>query len=97
MTFEEAQKKVEENKHLIGKKFRGATIDDLLIVPTDAKLLGNVQRNYTETLEAQIAILPYINYDVDVLVICGKQHLRTTGTFPFITLSQLLSLSNEIS
>ena len=96
MTFDEAQKAIDDNKHLIGKKFRGAKIDEFLIVPTDKKLFEIVQRVYVDTLDAQKAILPYVNYDVEVLAICGKQHIRQNSVFPYTILSDLLRLSNEI-
>lgn len=96
MTFEEALKVVDDNKQLIGKRYCGAVIDEFLIVPTNPEQYKNYYNLYIQTLNAQASVVPFINCDLDILVVCDKKRITQEGTFMSLTLSNLLSRSNEI-
>lgn len=97
MTFKEALNLIDENKNLIGKKFRGATIDEFLVAPTDSVQRDQFSRLYIDSLNAQQSALPFINSDVDVLVVCDKHRIRQENFIATMTLFSLLSMTNEIS
>lgn len=77
MNFIEAMKVADANQHLIGKSWKGATIEEIIIVPTDPIQSEEFSRMYIQTLDAQQSIVPYMNSDVDVFVVCDKQQIRT--------------------
>ncbi len=79
MNFSEAKKIVDANQHLIGKQWKGAIIDEIIIAPTDFSLRDLFNRIYLQTLNAQQSIKPFINSDVDVVVICNKKAIDDKG------------------
>ena len=97
MTFEEALKVVNDNKQLIGKRFCGAIIDEFLIAPTDSEQYKNFYNLYQQTLDAQASVVPFINCDLDILVVCDKKRISQEGIFVCLTLNNLLGRLNEIS
>lgn len=80
MNFLDAVKIAQNNKHLIGKKRKGVTIDDIIIVPTNAHSQEKFQQLYVQTLNAQASIEPFKNEDVEVFII-NKGLIRTQGFF----------------
>ncbi len=80
MNFLDAVKIAQNNKHLIGKELKGITIDDIIIVPTNAHSQEKFQQLYVQTLNAQASIEPFKNEDVEVYII-NKGLIRTQGFF----------------
>lgn len=88
MTFEEALSVIENNKNLIGTKYKGATIKELAIVPVDKGHFEEYLKNYCATLNAQQTIVPYMGEDVDVYVFFDDRYLNQ-GLLPYISLDNL--------
>ena len=91
MDFLDAVKIAEANQHLIGKEWKDATIDDIIIVPTNHNQWADFERLYIQTLNAQKAIVPFINSDVDIFVVFNKGHIRTQNLFRFTSIYKVLS------
>ena len=73
MRIEDALKKLKLHNDLLGKCLSGATIDELIIVPIDMDLRQQFEKLYVSSLDAQMAIKPFIAEDVDVWVVgCQK-------------------------
>jgi hypothetical protein len=79
MNFSKAKKIVEANQHLIGKQWKGAIIDEIIIAPTDSSLRNIFEKMYLQTLNAQQSIKPFINSDVNVIVVYNKKMIDNNG------------------
>ena len=80
MNFYDAVKIAQNNKHLIGKKLKGVTIDDIIIAPTNAHSQEKFQQLYVQTLNPYESITPFMNEDVEVFVI-NKELIKAPGAF----------------
>ena len=76
MNFFDAVKVADANKHIIGKKWKDATIDEIIIVPTDSSQRVEYEKLYNMTLNAQESIAPFMSEDVEVMVLCNKNLIR---------------------
>ena len=97
MNYNEATKIADANKHLIGKKWKGATIDEIIIAPKDSSSWDEFMKLYFSTLDACQAVLPFINEDVDVLVVCDKRRIRTQHFFGYTSIFKLPESFNAIT
>jgi len=79
MTYEQAKNLIKINQHLIGQKIIGATIDELIIYPTDQKSYDEFFKIYLRTDNAEKAILPYQSQDVDIYCMADKKRARASG------------------
>lgn len=73
MKYKDAIKIVNDNINLIGKKTSLGQIDEIVIYPTDENLKEEYKKNYVKTGNADKAIHPYINEDVEISVIINKE------------------------
>ncbi|WP_026711708.1 hypothetical protein [Flavobacterium filum] len=89
MNFIKALEIIKKNKHLIGSDYKGATIDELVILPTDMELRQQVIQNYLMTHNAQQAIAPYTNYDVEIFCVFDKGRINANGFFLNTHISKL--------
>ncbi len=89
MNYNDAVKIAKANNHLIGKEWKGATIDEIIIVPTDAELRKEYERLYAQTWNAQAAISRFVNNDVDIIIVLNKSYMRTMGVFCFDSIYNL--------
>ena len=89
MNYNDAVKIAKANSHLIGKEWKGATIDEIIIVPTDAEQRTKFERLYAQTWDAQSAIEQFTNNDVDLAIVCNKSYMRTKGVFGFTSIHNL--------
>ena len=89
MIFEQACQIINNNLHLLGQVYLGQTIDELIIVPTNQQHLQEFEMAYIRLWDAQQAIVPFINEDVEVYAIVGKNLIRQANTLPFIALQAL--------
>ena len=80
MEFFKAVKIAQANKHLIGKKLKDKTIDEIIIMPTNANSQNEFLKRYIQTLNAQESIVPFMNDDVVVCVSC-KELIRMPIAF----------------
>ena len=79
MTYAEAEKLVELNQHLIGKKVIGATIEELVIYPTNQSSYDQFIKTYIRTLDGKKSIIPFKNEDVDIHCIVDKKRIIVNG------------------
>ncbi len=79
MTFQEALFLANDSEKLVGTKFNGETIEEVLIVPTDKVLHDKFFKEYCSTLNAQAAILPFMDSDVEVVALFKKSYIHQGG------------------
>lgn len=76
MNYLEALEFAKTKRHLIGRTVKGATIDELVICPTNPDYFQIFKDKYDETLSADLAITPFKTEDVEVAVVIGKKYLK---------------------
>jgi len=69
------------NSHLIGKKDKGATIEELILVPTNNELRDEFLKLYLRTQDGQVAIQPFTGTDVDIVAVFDKKRIEIQGIF----------------
>lgn len=89
MNFINAVRIAEANQHLIGKVWNGATIEEVIVAPTDTLQWSEFERFYISSLNAQKAIVPFMNSDVGVFVVCDRFRIRTQRLFIYTSISNL--------
>ena len=92
MRIEDALKKLRLHNDLLGKCLSGATIDELIIVPIDMDLRQQFEKLYVSSLDAQMAIKPFIAEDVDVLVVFDKKRIHEQGVLISTSLDKTLKM-----
>jgi len=81
MTFKDALELANNNKNIIGKKLNGATVDDIIIHPVNEKQFEEFLKSYTLSLNAQKAVLPYLDFDLSVSVVLDKHRISKQSVF----------------
>lgn len=89
MRYEQACQIVNNNLHLLGQAYLGQTIDELIIAPANQQHFQEFELVYVRNLDAQLAIRPFINEDVEVYVIVGRNLIRQAYVLPIIALQEL--------
>ena len=79
MNFYEAVKLAKANEHLIGKEYQTGIIDEIIIVPTNEIEFDEYKRIYKRTHDAQKAIVPFMESDVEVRLLINK---KLIGVYP---------------
>jgi len=92
MRIEDALKKLKLHNDLLGKCLSGATIDELIIVPIDMDLRQQFEKLYVSSLDAQMAIKPFIAEDVDVWVVFDKKRIHEQGVLISTSLDNTLKM-----
>lgn len=88
MDFETAEKLKRKNAHLIGKKDKGATIEELILVPTNVDLADAFLKLYLQTLDGKKSISPFAEEDMCVVAVFDK-HRIASGFFFHTDISNL--------
>lgn len=88
MDYTKAKKLIDLNQHLIGQKIIGATIDELIIYPTDQKSYDEFLKIYLRALDGEKAITPYKNQDVEIYCIVDKKRILANGVLGHATLQK---------
>lgn len=89
MDFFEAVKLAASKSGLIGKKANGATLDEIIIVPTSINEFEAFKRSYAQTLNAQRSIAPFMGCDVAVMGVFDKSRIRKEGLVIISALSRI--------
>ena len=92
MRIEDALKKLRLHNDLLGKCLSGATIDELIIVHIDMDLRQQFEKLYVSSLDAQMAIKPFIAEDVDVWVVFDKKRIHEQGVLISTSLDKTLKM-----
>lgn len=69
-----------------------ASIDDLIIVPTNIALKRLFEELYISSLDAQAALVPFLDKDVDIMVIFDKHKIRSQNIIFSTTLDNVLKM-----
>ena len=80
MRIEDASKKLKFHNDLLGRSLSGASIDELIIAPTDMDL------------RQQMAIKPFVAEDVDVWVVFDKKRIHEQGVLISTSLDKTLKM-----
>lgn len=79
MTYNNAIKLRDDNRHLIGTiDSKGFTINDVIIVPSESKYREMFLRNYLLTHNADVSLMPYQNDDLVVWAV-NTEHLENAN------------------
>lgn len=89
MNYIEAVRIAEANQHLIGKVWNGATIEEIIVAPTDTLLWSEFERFYISSFNAQESIVPFMNTDMEVFVVCDRFRIRTQKLFVYTSIRNL--------
>lgn len=92
MDFKEALELANNQENLIGKKYNGATLDEIIIYPTNPQSFQSFERKYIKSMNAQIAIAPYVNEDVRVGCVFDKSKIFSNGVFIYTDIDNLSDL-----
>lgn len=90
MTFEQALQLTNQNRHLIGQTYRGATLDEIIIFPTNPDSNDVFKQVYISTGNAQHAITPFMAEDVHVAVVADKRRIVNQGIFLATNIENLI-------
>lgn len=77
MNFIDALITVNQKEKFVGRFSKnGATLDEIIIAPSNAEEYQSFIKTYVDTLDAQQSIEPYINSDLIVLGVFDKMRIR---------------------
>jgi hypothetical protein len=91
MTYNEALEVVNNNQNIIGKRIKGARIDEILIHPLNSKQWEEFSKSYVQSLNAQNSLLPYLGSDLGVSVVLDKQKIRSHSIFFYTSIDRALN------
>ncbi|MBI3510736.1 MAG: hypothetical protein HY064_08730 [Bacteroidetes bacterium] len=92
MEFKQAILLKEKNKHLLGKQDKGATIEELILVPTNNESAEEFLKHYLQILDGEKAIIPFSGSDVDIVAVFDKKKIHAGFFFH----TNILNLSDEL-
>ena len=81
MNYEKAIELKKKNEHLIGQKYRGGTIEELIIRPINQKEFEAFSRSYLRTMDAELSIQPFIGSNLTIDAVCDRAKIRTDNIF----------------
>lgn len=90
MNLKEALELKSKNEHLVGLKYRGGTIDEIIIRPKNDEELEIFIKSYIRTLNAEKSLQPFLNSDLHVFAVCEKDKIRTSSVIFMTEIENLL-------
>ena len=96
MNFKEATELKNKNVHLIGQKYRGGTIEELIIRPTNGKEFDAFTKYYLRTMNAELSIQPFLESDLTVDAVFDRAKIRTNNLFLKIELENILGKNLDV-
>ena len=82
MNYAQAQKVVQNNRHLIGTvNEKGFNVSEIIIIPSDQNLRDQFIRLYLSSKDASKSILPFIDADLEVWGIDTKHLFQANVLF----------------
>lgn len=91
MNYENAKKIIENNKHLIGKYRNYSRIDEIMAVPTKNEVFDSFVNGYIQDYDAERSILPFINFDLKVIVLFDKIKFVNENMFIYEDINRLIN------
>lgn len=89
MNYSKACELLLKNNHLLGGKYLGSTIDELILIPTDVELKNIFINIYLETMDGQKAIQSFVGTDVDIVAVFSKRKIELERVFFHINIFNL--------
>ena len=96
MRFQDIAGVIEANKSLVGKKFKGATIDELIYIPVGyelkyKKLYVTIQ-NAEQTLAKLVELLNISPFDLEyrIYAVFDKYRLTPNGAFVYTDINEIV-------
>ena len=84
MNLEEAMQIAKKKEVLIRTyKYKGAVLDEVIIAPSDTSKFERFRQLYMRNLNAQEALIPFINDDVIVIGVFDKARILNEGFLIF--------------
>lgn len=96
MNYSEASELKIKNEHLIGQKYRGGIIEELIIRPKNEKDFDVFMKSYLRTMNAELSIQPFLRSDLNVDVICDKAKIKTHNLILWTELEKLLDENLDV-
>ena len=85
-----------KNEHLIGQKYRGDTIDEIIIRPKNDEELDIFMKSYIRSLNAEKSLQPFLNSDLHVFVVCEKDKIKTSSFIFMTEIENLLDVKLDV-
>ena len=92
MNLKETTELKNKNEHLIGQKYRGGTIDEIIIRPKNDEELDFFMKSYLRTMNAEKSLQPFLKSDLQVFVVFNKAEMKKNSV---IWMTEIESLLNE--
>ncbi|MDO1451894.1 hypothetical protein Q0590_36835 [Rhodocytophaga aerolata] len=89
MDYQTAVLHKEMNQHLIGQPYKGSTIDEIIIFPTDQGAFKNFIDLYSKDEAADKCLQPFKHLDLQVAFVVNKRKYRQTGILFYTSLEKL--------
>jgi hypothetical protein len=89
MHYQNAVLHKEMNQHLIGEKYKGSTIDEIIIFPTDQEAFKGFLSLYSKNYAADKCLQKFKEFDLQVAFVVDKRKYRQTGLLFYISLEKL--------
>lgn len=96
MNFSEALELKNNNRHLIGQKYRGAIIDEIIIRPINENDFEIYMRSYLRTMNAEIVLKPFVNSELRVDVICDREKINRNNLILRTEIEKLLDENLDV-
>ena len=96
MRFQDIAGAIEANKSLVGKKFKGATIDELICIPVgyelEYKKLYVTIQNAEQTLAKLVELLNISPFDLEyhIYAVFDKYRLTPNGAFVYTDINEIV-------
>ncbi|MCG9972769.1 hypothetical protein [Christiangramia crocea] len=88
MDFKKAVEIKEQNLELVGKNVNGAVIDEILIYPTKNESFQRFLQLYRRYNDADYAIAPFVNENVEVRCLIDKSRFFTQNFFAHLSIEE---------
>lgn len=94
LTIKNAQKLIEDYKHLIGMEFKGSPIDALIIMPRNDPEFSEAERHYRRNIEEHGTSIIYPAKEENgyiVMAIFRRKFIKSSGELYRIPIFEILS------
>lgn len=82
MLYKEALKLAEKNRHLIGRKYKGAIIDDIIVYPLKETSMNSFFELYSHSLNYEESISSFMKEEEFYIIgICEKEKFYKNGFY----------------
>lgn len=96
MNIKDATELKNNNLHLIGQKYRGGIINEIIIRPKNEKDFDIFMKSYLRTMNSELAIQPFLKSDLNVDVICDKAKIKTHNLILWTGIEKLLDENLDV-